>query len=79
MSNLMLAVAMVALAPTSPLLRESPTNPPIPNFNNEPFGFPTSSKIENRTTIAAHDRSGNWHWSDGTIEPCYNWDTGYYC
>ena len=25
----------------------------------------------------SHDREGNWHWDDGTIEPGYNWDTGY--
>ena len=45
----------------------------VPNSNAK------LSETEGKTLLAAHDRYGNWHWSDGTIEPCYNWDTGYYC
>ena len=39
------------------------------------IAYPSSS--EQPMLTGSHDRAGNWHWDDGTIEPGYNWETGY--
>jgi hypothetical protein len=36
-----------------------------------------NSTIASATLAGSHDREGNWWWSDGTVEPGYNWNTGY--
>lgn len=45
-----------------------------------PEGFLVAS-TENNTSVpviaGSHDRYGNWWWDDGTVEPGYNWETGY--
>lgn len=50
----------------------------VKGTNPENFLVATPDKNTSVPIIAgSHDRYGNWHWDDGTIEPGYNWDTGY--
>jgi hypothetical protein len=84
MTNLLtnsIAFGLLALTPFSPeKLPIDPTTYPTFPMPEHEFEVSTETSSNQQMLLAGyHDRYGNWHWDDGTIEPCYNYSEGYYC
>jgi hypothetical protein len=73
-------VTLALLTISAPFSQTSPTNPTPSNLERDLVVLP-SDRISNPPVLLAgyHDRDGDWVRGDGSIEPCYNWSTGYYC